>query len=399
VRIRFFNTYEPVSPTYRDLLPFLAQQGISVEVMVSSYEYRPGRKPLEESLSHPLIEVIRMPGPSGVVKSRLQKLWATTIFAVVAPLRALFGRSVDLNFFFTQPPLFSLWGIIFRLFRGQPYLYQVMDVYPDVAVQNGMLDKDAFSTRFLSKLSRLSIMQADEVIAIGRCMASFLKEQGIPENRIHIIPNWVSDHDVHPVPREINVLRKELGIDGEFVVLYSGNLGVSHYFDDIVEAARQLRHNEGIQFVFVGDGVRRKEIMTAVKEDALDNILLLPFQSFDRLAESLSMGDVHFISLRSGFEGLVVPSKAYSALGTGRPLIYQGEARGEIARMIEDEQIGTVVPLGDPVKLKQAILTYYENPDILLAQGDRALVLNRGKYSREQALNAYMQAINEVAQA
>ena len=118
--------------------------------------------------------------------------------------------------------------------------------------------------------------------------------------------------------------------------------------------------------------------------------MLLPFQPLDRLSESLSAADIHYVCLREGFEGSAVPSKAYGALVVGKPLLYQGSALGEIARMVSEERIGTVVPPHDAHALTQAILRYYQDPDRKQAEGDRARRLNERVYNRELSVQRYL---------
>lgn len=391
--IRFFNTYEPVSPFYRDLIPFLSARGLDVEVVVSSREYRAGRKPLEESLGSDRVGVRRIRAGRGVVRGRSQKLWAMLTYVIGAAGFSLLGPRARLNFFLTQPPLFSLWGLVLRWLRRQPYCCLVMDVYPDVAVRDGLLQAGGLGPRFLTYVSRSVLRRADAVIVIGRCMRERMEQDGIPSERLHLVPNWVNDAEVQPVEHEQNALRKELGLEGKFVILYSGNMGVSHFLDDILETARRLRELRDLVFLFIGDGPRRREVLAWQERFDLKNILLLPFQPTERLAESLSLGDVHFLSLRAGFEGLVVPSKAYGALGAGRPILYQGESTGEIGRMVEEERIGSVVPLDNPAPLVAAVKRYYDDRSLTADQGCRALALNRRKYGREHALAAYAQIL------
>jgi colanic acid biosynthesis glycosyl transferase WcaI len=143
--------------------------------------------------------------------------------------------------------------------------------------------------------------------------------------------------------------------------------------------------------VFVGDGQRRTELERAQSAEGLENLVLLPFQPVERLAHSLSLGDVHFVSLRAGFEGLMVPSKAYSVLEAGRGLIYQGTASGEIARLVVEEDIGSVVPLDDPDALERAIRGALADPVTVAGWGLRAEGLAERPYSRASALQRYAQ--------
>ncbi|MEM7128348.1 MAG: glycosyltransferase family 4 protein [Chloroflexota bacterium] len=395
MRIRFFNTYEPVSPTYRDLLPFLADQGFEIEVVVSDAEYRQGRTPLEVTLAHPAIQIRRIKTGLDSVDRGWKKAWVIIRYMMGAMKTSLFGPPVELNFFLTQPPLFVLWGIFLKTFRGQPYHYLVMDIYPDVAVLDGLLKRKSGITRLLSTISYLGMKHADRVVAIGRCMSALIEERGIPQENVITIPNWANEREVHTVEKAENKLRAEYGLMDKFVVLYSGNLGVSHYFNDILDVARTLKEYSNLQFVFVGAGSRLAEIEEAKRKHQLDNVTLLPYQPIERLAESLSMGDVHFISLRNDFEGIVVPSKAYGAIAAGRPLIYQGNECGEIAQMIHEEHIGAVVPQGDLSGLQKVIESYVNDPDLAIRDGKKSLLISQTKYSRESALKQFLQLFRE----
>jgi putative colanic acid biosynthesis glycosyltransferase WcaI len=396
MRIRFFNTFEPGVSFYRDLLPLLAEHGVAVEVLVSQVEYRTGRQALDQALSGPEIHITYIPvGPFG----RGRKAWIHLSYMAGAAIRSLFGSNVDLNFFLTQPPLFQIWGSILKLIRRQDYCISVMDLYPDFAVKAGLLGKDAYSTRVLAAISRFALKHADHVIVIGRCMQEYLQRIGVPSEHTHVISNWANETEVYPVPHHENQLRRELGLTDAFVVLYSGNLGVSHFFDDILEVAKRLRHLNGLRFVFIGDGGRRKEVERAKQTHDLGNVLLLPFQPVERLAHSLSLGDVHFVSLRPGFEGLVVPSKTYGVLAAGRPVIYQGSSHGEIARLIVEEQIGSVVPPHDPDKLEKTVLEYYQNPDLVERQGHAAYNLSHSRLHRRNALQQYSALLTNTARS
>lgn len=389
MRIRFLSAFEPGTTFYRDLLPFLAERGLFVELMIGRTQYRTARNCLGDSLKHPRIQIKY--NFTGKFKStnRLRKAYVYLNYTITAAIRTLLGPPVDLNFFLTQPPLFFLWGYVLKLIRGQRYCILVMDVYPDVAVKAGLLRHTALLTRFFTRLSRFGMKHADSVITIGRCMKEYLREEGIPKDRIHVIVNWTNEKQIFPVAPSENRLRRQLGLEDEFVVLYSGNMGVVHFFDDLLEVARRLHEISDLRFVFIGDGIRRKEIERAKDSNRLFNILLLPFQPDDRLAESLSLGDVHFVSLREGFEGLVVPSKAYGALAAGRPIIYQGNKNGEIARLIVEEQVGTVVSSGDVDTLERVVLRYYRDRSLLNEQGKKARELVQNCMSHDHALKKY----------
>jgi colanic acid biosynthesis glycosyl transferase WcaI len=168
-------------------------------------------------------------------------------------------------------------------------------------------------------------------------------------------------------------------------------MGVSHDFDAIMDAAARLKTEAGIRFVFIGGGSRRSEIERGMQARSLENVLLLPFQPMERLAESMSLGDVHLVSLRRGFEGLVVPSKAYGAMAAGRPLIYLGAPEGEIARMILETRSGSVIAdTSDGKELARVLREYFTDPERRTREGSNALHASKNEYSRSTALSAYI---------
>lgn len=395
MRIRFFNTYEPVSPFYRDLIPYIAERGYEIEIVVSSVEYRAGRERLESILDFDNVTIRRIPAGFNQLDAAWKKIWVALSYMLGSTFLSLFGRSTDLNFFLTQPPFFQVLGRVLQLFRRQPYHCLVMDLYPDVAIHSGAIKKDSIIARFLSWVSRYALRKADRVIVIGRHMQELLENDGVETERIRMIPNWANEREVRRISDGENQLRKELELDEKFVCLYSGNLGVSHMFEDILDVIQQLKENDQIQFVFVGNGKRRRQVEDFREREDLSNITMLPFQPTERLSESLGLGDIHFVCLRNNFVGMVVPSKAYGAMAAGKPIVYQGDDRGEIARMIVESDAGHVVPDGNAEKLKVAIMKCFENRERLQQQSENAFRLSQEMYSREAALARYLAVFEE----
>jgi len=397
MKIRFFNTFEPVITFYRDLVPYLVANGYECEIVISRSVYRGGNTDLADALRHPNVKVTKIWAPFATPGAGWRKAAVILSYLVGAALYSLFARQPGLNFFLTQPPLFSVWGRLLKLLRGQRYACLLMDIYPDVAVKSGHVGAGNPLVRLSSWLVRDSWRRADAMLVIGRCMEDRLEGEGIAADRIHLLPNWIDDDAVGPLDHSENPMRAELGLKGKFVVLYSGNLGVSHTFDEVMETARRLKSRDDIRFIFIGDGSRLKEVIQAKERDGLDNVMTLPFQPFNQLRYSLNLADVHLVTLRPGFEGLVVPSKAYGALATGRPVIYVGEASGEIARMLSESGSGTVVASGDADGLGKTILDYAGDPARLAAEGAVATELTRTVYSKASAMRRYLDVFNTLA--
>lgn len=394
--IRFLNTYEPVTDFYRDLLPILSSNKVCCEVVVSSAQYRIGRQALHASMLGEHARVRRIAAGVAHANNRIKKILVLVSFTFGALVLGLFGSQVSLNFFLTQPPLFAVTGRLFRRLRGQRYCCLVMDMYPQVLEANGILHSDNFMYRCFQRMTRSALRGADVVFVIGRCMRERLMAEQVDADRIIVVHNWANEQRIYPVPRSENPLSQKFGITDEFVVLYSGNMGIAHSFDTILTVARQLKSRLDIRFIFMGEGVRRADVLHEVESSGLTNVMVGDLQPESLLAFSQSLGDVHFVCLKKEFTGLVVPSKAYSTLAAGRAIIYEGSQTGEIALMISEENIGSVIHPGDVGALEHAIVSLADDRADCKAKGQRARDLALGKYGRDAAVNRYVDALSGI---
>jgi glycosyltransferase involved in cell wall biosynthesis len=298
--------------------------------------------------------------------------------------------------FLTNPPLFSVFGTLVKKIRGGRFVYILMDIYPEILIRAGTLREGSVVARILRWIARASLSGADTVVVLGEDMKKVAIRSGASPEKIIIIRNWADPGILHPVTHRENRFRREWGLDGKFVVEYSGNLGVSHSFDDLLSVAEELSGHDEIRFLFVGGGVRFKEVGKTVASKGLGNVVIRPYQDAADLSHSLSAGDVHYVSLRNGFEGLVVPSKAYGIMAAGRPMIYQGNEEGEIAQMIVRERIGFVVPEGDRAGLRDGILRLYRDREMAARMGMFARRALEEKYSASIGLAEYRKVLAAV---
>lgn len=245
----------------------------------------------------------------------------------------------------SAPPLLAAVGLAAKRLRGSRLVYWLQDLYPELAVAFGVLGPRSPATWLAERVSRAALRGADAVVVPGEPMKARVAAKGVDPARVHVLPNWADGADVRPVPPDANAFRRGLGLGDRRVVLYSGNLGRAHDLETLVELARRCRDRDDVAFVFVGGGARRDVVEAAARE--LSNVRLLPFVARDRLAESLSAGDVHLVSQTPETLGLMEPSKLYGILAAGRPALYVGPPDSEVARTIVREGAGAVVANGD----------------------------------------------------
>ena len=396
-RIAFYNTYEPVVSLFRDLPMRLSEQGWDVTLVISRAEYRKKGVTLEQHFAGTNVRVKRvgLPWP-GEVSKRIPKTLVMLSYCIAACFQILFSKT-DLRVFLTQPPCFSNIGRFKKRFSKQEYVCVLMDLYPEVIFANNLMKEGSFLGKRLSKLAKGSRASAGKLVTIGRDMTGYLVETGIVADKLAYIPNWAGVETPAMVPHESNSLRAEWGYTkDDFLVIYSGNMGVSHHFDELLGAAMEFKDHDRIKFVFIGEGPRKKEVREFQDKYNLPNVRIMGYQPMSRLIESLSSADVHFISLKDGFGGLVVPSKVFGVLSVGRPIIFQGATESEISKMLVDHECGVQVDIGDQSNVSAQIQSYANDQEKAQANGERAWYAYNSQYSSSVGIGRYVELIEDL---
>jgi colanic acid biosynthesis glycosyl transferase WcaI len=216
-------------------------------------------------------------------------------------------------------------------------------------------------------------------VDFGPYMKKRICRKGVPDERLHTIPVWNKKDEVYPIPDEENPLIEEVGLEDKFVVMYSGNAGLGHRFDEVLGAARHFNsRNEDLHFLFVGSGPRREDIEAFAERHALSNLTYLDYFPRDQIKYSLSLADVHLLTLRRSFAGIAVPGKLYGILASGTPVLMVGPEASDSADTIQCHDVGTVVDpgaLGGHEAATEAVIEtitdLYERPDRRRALGER----------------------------
>lgn len=364
----FFPDHSATSQLLSDLAFHFATQGREVYVIASRQRYdEPGA---------------RLPARENVNGVTVHRVWTSTFGR-----GNLFGRALDYLTFYIGTGL-ALLRLAARL-KGARLVNWLQDVFPEVAGAVGMGSARGWVGRLLAKVRDGSLRAADANVALGMGMKRYLASRGVPESRLRVIHNWADGELVRPIAPEDSRLRREWGLEGKFVVGYSGNMGRVHEFDTILGAAQALRADAGIVFLFIGGGAQRAWIEAEARERGLPNVRFLPYQPRDRLAESLSVPDAHLISLRPEVEGFVVPSKFYGIAAAGRPTIFVGSADGEIAQIINESECGIAVPEGDVVGLSAAITRFRDDAALCQKYGANARQVFEERFDKQIALEAW----------
>jgi colanic acid biosynthesis glycosyl transferase WcaI len=422
----FYPDHSASSQMVSDLAFGLAKAGHAITVITSQQRYddADAQLPIKETVNGVTVQRLRT-SRFGRQKLALRAVDYLTFYILAALTVWKVARRDDIVVAKTDPPMLSVvLGPVARA-RGARLVNWLQDLFPEVAqvlgLGRGTVSRTAI--RFLSALRDASLSRAARNVAIGEAMAERLKGRGVPADRIRIIPNWADGASVKPVPANRNPLRRAWQSDKAFVVGYSGNLGRAHEMETVVNAialieervsksgratvaaanagsGASLTAGEGIpliRWLFVGGGSQMEALQQTVNERGLTSALFRPYQPREVLAQSLSVADVHLISLLPDLEGLIVPSKYYGIAAAGRPAIFIGAKDGEIARVLEHSDTGMTVSPGDSVALADAVLSLALNPGLAAAKGVRARTLFERRFDRHHALAEWQAVIGEIA--
>ncbi len=289
----------------------------------------------------------------------------------------------------TNPPFLPIFAALVRKLRNGCYAIEVQDLYPDGLVEVGKL-ADGVVARWWKLLNRFAFGGAKFTLVLGRDMRErLLSAYALPSESVVVLPHWSPVEVDAPRLFESSDLVRQNCLENYFVVQYSGNMGLWHDIEQIVEAAALLRNQIHIRFLMIGSGMRRTAAEALSRKRGLGNILWLPLLPKQQLADSLSACHVALISQREGLEGVAVPCKLYGILASGRCIIGAVPENSEIARVLSEEDCGYQVRPGDAQGLAQAIVYLSQNPDLAATMGQNARSAYQRIYTLKNALDRF----------
>ena len=395
----FFPDLTATSQILSDLAFALAERGIPVTVITSRLRNDVPKALLPRRENIRGVEVVRVRTSRFGGEARLRwRLLDYLSFYGPATLALLTRvRRGDLIVAKTDPPLVSVFALAVAWIRGARLVNWLQDVFPEIAEKSQMgIFLGGRVARWLKKLRDASLHRARVNVVLGDAMRRVIAARGVPQGRIRVIANWVDERKITPLPREESALRAPWGLEGKFVVGYSGNMGQVHEFDTIISAAARLARREGIVFVLIGRGKQRWVLEGEVKERGLQNVRFKPYQDQDALRESLGVLDVHLVTQKSAVEGLVLPSKLYAALAAGRPVIFIGPTEGDVARLLREDGCGLAFAPGDADGVAGAIEQLAADRSTCEVMGANGRRLLEWRFSRDSAIAAWETLLREA---
>lgn len=274
-------------------------------------------------------------------------------FTALAGLVGLRGGRTDGVLAVSPPLTLGLVGWELARARGGPFVFNIQDVYPDVAVELGVLTNPRVIAA-AHALERFTYARADAVTVLSNDLRDNLSAKVRDPSKVRVIPNFVDTATIRPAHRD-NAYRRELGLGDRTAVLYAGNVGMSQSLELVIGAATQLSDRDDIVFVINGQGAARDGLEAEVRDRGLANVVFADMQPLDRLPEVLAAGDIHLVPLKKGLARSSVPSKTYSILAAGRPLVASVDVGSEVATIVERTKAGIAVPPEDQAAFTAAV--------------------------------------------
>lgn len=239
----------------------------------------------------------------------------------------------------TDPPFLGIIAMIISRLKSVPFIYNCRDLYPDFALGAGKL-KEGFISYIYDYFNRKALSAARLVVSLGLSMQERLEAKGVLKKQIKTIPDWVDTSIIKPVAKIDNPLLEKFGLKNKFIIMYSGNIGLSQDFSSILESIATIKEHTSFSLVFIGEGAGKENLKKEVKRLGLENVLFLSYQPKDMLGFSLGMADLHVIPLKKGMAGASVPSKVYGILAAGRAYLAITDKESEPARLVEEYNCG-----------------------------------------------------------
>jgi len=366
-----------------DLAEDLAAMGWSVTVIAndSPYDGSGDRLPHEESRND--VRILRVGGTNFGRHGLMGRVGAYASYMFGSLRQVMMLPPQDVVVAMSDPPLLIALAVLIARLRGWRCVYWVQDLFPQIAAELGVLARRGLVYRLTERFSRALNRTCDLTIALCPRMAERMTAAGVRKERIAFVHNWADTTAIRPIDPADNPFVAAHGLLGKFVVLYSGNAGRAHRFDGVLEAARLLRDDPDVIFLFIGGGKRLPEIRMAVADAQLRNVRFLDYLPREELAFSLSAASLSLVTEEESVNGLLVPSKTYGILASGRPIAFLGSGASDAATVVREANSGFVLPPGDGEQLSRIIRRLRDNARLGSELGDNGRQAATAFYGRK----------------
>ena len=399
VRVLLLNLYYPPDTSATAKMAQTVVEALASKHEVAVVCGRPSYDPTERrtwrlyrSERHGNVRVLRA-GSSDYPRTQMKKrVFNYLSYVFLAVPRALF-LPCDVVLAMTDPPFEGIVGAFVAWLKGKPYVYNIRDMYPDMAV-GGSIVKPGLLARLWERLHRWALRRATRVIVLGEDMRRRILAKGVSPSNVAVVRDGVEILPGNPAPASIDSeIVRAIRSDFRFVLLHAGNLGFYGAWDTLLAGAANLA-NEGVRLVFVGDGAQRARLEAAAAN--LPNVRFLPFFPGSKIPSVLAAADAHIVTVKRGLEGVVVPSKMYGILAAGKPIVAVAPRECDVAAIGQAKGFSVFADPDDPAGFTEVVRDLFRNPAKREAMG-RAALDAAPEYERGAELRKLVQILEDAS--
>jgi len=398
MHILLLNEYYPPDTSATARMAALVAERLAQQHEVTVVAGRPSYDP-DESYPYTLLHrtirnhvAVECVGSTTYPRHKMRRRVSNYLsYLALAVPRALAVRP-DVILAMTDPPVAGIAGAVIARLTGRPFVYNVRDMYPDMALGGDIVRQNAWIERW-ERMHRGALKQAARVIVLGDDMRDRIVGKGIRQENVVVVRDGSSP--VHDMPDTNDPVVQEIRSGFRFVVLHAGNLGFYGAWQTLLKAA-EILGNENIGVVFVGDGANRESMERSAGN--VRNVRFLPFRPVQQVPHVMMAGDLQIVTVKRGLEGVVVPSKLYSTLAAGRPVLAIAAPESDVARIVSAAGCGVSVDPDDPAAIAAAIRELRSDPIRLAEMGRRARETAKN-YARVDELNRFVGVVEEAVSA
>ncbi|MBY0307653.1 MAG: glycosyltransferase family 4 protein [Phycisphaerales bacterium] len=383
-----------------ELATELARLGYPVKVVTTRPSYGPPEtwKPVAMHEMRDGVEVRRLWTTRFSKDNMLGRAVNIATFFLPLTVRMLLGsRSGDVHLYTTNPPFLGSVGMIVSRLRKHRYVLLLHDAHPQLGVWTGKIKAGSPPDRVWRWLNRRTYKHATQSIVLCEAAKKLVvNEYGVDPAKVHVIPNWADEKELKPLPKGEQPFALAQKLVDPFVLMYSGNLGLYYDFETMLDGAERLK-GDNFRLVLIGSGGKKAWIAEQIRARGLTNTVLLPYQPIERLRESLNSCDASAVTIARGIEGISYPSKLYSSLAVGKPILAISEEASELRDLTEQNGVGWWGRLGDGAGLAAVIRAMMSDPGECARRGRAARELFERRYTRPIAGAAYAGVLEMAA--
>lgn len=394
----FYPEYVSSATLPFEMAKSFVKEGIEVDVICGypkeyALDEQVPKKEIVEGIGIQRVKYIQLNS-----KKKLTRLVNFFSFLVAMATKAMKLRKYKTVIVYSNPPLLPIIPALTKKLFGFDLVFVAYDIYPEVAILLGATREGSAIDKVTNKVNEVLYRNTTKVVALSQEMKEYLVKHKpyMTEEKVEVIPNWYTDKPELQETTIHNQKFRNLKASGKTIVLYSGNMGMAQDMQTVIEVAKQLKDDKEIQFMLVGHGCKLNALREQAEKESLNNIEFDEFLHGTEFTDVLKIADAYIVSLEKGVEALSVPSKTYSYMAVGRPLLAIMSEETDIAKDVNDNNIGFIIEQGDVRRMVQAITTLKEDKKLVAEMGQRCREVYEQKYTDKICIDKYIKMIKQL---